>query len=273
MGQALIWLLTNGKNLNRQLLSQMYPVLSKCLEVYEGRARIGLYDLLGCIADECGSAAGEGGRGELWVPQIMARWKVLHSLSQHKDWQTEEKQAEVRGELLRLLECVACGAAGMGMGFAQWGREALEMCVEGCQANILRVVTLNENEADRKEEDDDMDSDVIVCCLDVIDGMVEGMGPNFEQLLASVQADKRERFLPLLQQCTVFDVSGVRMSALAVVGDLCKHSPRVIEPGLANFIKCMIINMNGRRWVKVVNNALWSFGELCLRCMGQVRTN
>jgi len=26
--------------------------------------------------------------------------------------------------------------------------------------------------------------------------------------------------------------------------------------------------MNGRRWIKVVNNALWGFGELCLKCTG-----
>ena len=111
-----------------------------------------------------------------------------------------------------------------------------------------------------------MDSDVIVCCLDVIDGMVEGMGNNFAGLINSIQGEARERFLPLLQQCTVFDVSGIRMSSLAVVGDLCKYCPQVIEPGLKNFLKCMIINMNGRRWVKVVNNALWGFGEMCLRC-------
>ena len=76
-----------------------------------------------------------------------------------------------------------------------------------------------------------------MCCLDVVDGMVEGLGDKFGQLLESIQREKREAFLPLLQQCTVFDVSGVRMSALAVVGDLCKHSPRVIEPGVSNFIK------------------------------------
>ena len=62
----------------------------------------------------------------MWVPMVMKRWRELHGMAQHKDYQTEEKIAEVRGESLRLLECVACGAVAMGGGFSVWAKEALE---------------------------------------------------------------------------------------------------------------------------------------------------
>ena len=50
---------------------------------------------------------------------------------------------------------------------------------------MLRVVTLRHTE-DRQEVDDEEDSDVIICSLDVIDGLIEGL----EQVSASESRSK-----------------------------------------------------------------------------------
>ena len=73
----------------------------------------------------------------------------------------------------------------------------------------------------------------------------------------------------MLNQSCLFDIGGVRMSGLAVLGDLCMYAPSVISSAFDDFVKVIIINMNNRMWAKVVNNALWSFGELCNQCIGK----
>ena len=59
------------------------------------------------------------------------------------------------------------------------------------------------------------------------------------------------------------------MSGLAVLGDLCSNAPSVISPAFSELVKVIIQNLNSRRWSKVVNNALWSFGELCNQCINK----
>ncbi|GMI07968.1 hypothetical protein TrLO_g83 [Triparma laevis f. longispina] len=249
------------------LLPSIYQFLASALTLFGGKPLITLYDTLGILADSLGSAIGENGMANTWVPILMEKWRVLHEQSKAKECEGEDAQALIRQQLLPLLECIACSAVALGLNYQPFALVSLDRSIEAIDFNMLRVVTLRHTDDDRVTNDEEMDSDVIICCLDVIDGMVEGLGANFAGLLAA--SEKREQFLPMLQQSCLFDVGGVRMSGLAVLGDLCANSPATISPAFSELVKVIVQNLNSRRWSKVVNNALWSFGELCNQCIGK----
>ena len=91
-----------------------------------------------------------------------------------------------------LLECIACSAVALGLNYQPFALVSLDRSIEAIDFNMLRVVTLRHTDDDRVTNDEEMDSDVIICCLDVIDGMVEGLGANFAGLLVASEVRRCE---------------------------------------------------------------------------------
>jgi transportin-1 len=69
--------------------------------------------------------------------------------------------------------------------------------------------------------------------------MLEGMGPNFEKLVKS-SARYADSFLPMIYNLCQSDTSGVRMSAFALVGDLARNAPCLIEPGISQLMQELV---------------------------------
>ena len=65
---------------------------------------------------------------------------------------------------------------------------------------------------------DQLDNDFIVCPLDLISGLAEGMGASIESLVGQSQ------LIPSLLMCCQHHDPAVRQSAFALVGDLTKTS-------------------------------------------------
>ena len=248
------------------LLPQIYQFLAAALSRFGGKVLLTLYDTFGILADTFGEAIGANGMADSWVPQLLEKWRMLHEQSRSAEFSGDDAQALLRRQLLPLLECIACSAVALGVNYQPYALMTLDRALEAIDSNTLRVVTLRHTN-DRQAVDEEEDSEVIICALDVIDGLVEGLQQNFSGLLSA--SSKREQFLPMLNASCLFDVGGVRMSGLALLGDLCMNAPNVISSTFDDFVKVIIINMNNRKWAKVVNNALWSFGELCNQCIGK----
>jgi transportin-1 len=69
--------------------------------------------------------------------------------------------------------------------------------------------------------------------------MLEGMGPNFEKLVKS-NVRYADSFLPMIHNLCQSDSAGVRMSAFALIGDLARNTPGLLEPGISQLMRELI---------------------------------
>jgi transportin-1 len=222
--------------------------LNNSLQRYEGRSLLNLFDVLGIMADFVGPAIGEGNLPAIYVPTLLKMWDIV------------ARQDPTDRTLVPLLECLASITVACGMNYQPYALETFDNAMA-----MIESVTLHLTACGEMIENDE-DADPIVCATDVLDGLVEGLGHSFPALLAS---SKRygQVFDNVLIGLVRHEVPGVRMSGFAVVGDLARNAPSVLEPALFELLKESISNLDPSH-PTVCNNAVWAIGEICLRCKG-----
>ncbi|XP_042462672.1 transportin-1-like isoform X3 [Zingiber officinale] len=106
------------------------------------------------------------------------------------------------------------------------------------------------------------DKEFIVCSLDLLSGLAEGLGGGVESLVA------KSNLRDLLLQCCMDQAADIRQSALALLGDLAKVCPTHLYPRLADFLRVAAEQLNIaaiKEAVSVANNACWAIGELAVQ--------
>ncbi|RLM87679.1 hypothetical protein C2845_PM04G11430 [Panicum miliaceum] len=106
------------------------------------------------------------------------------------------------------------------------------------------------------------DREFIVCSLDLLSGLAEGLGAGIENLVA--QSNLRD----LLLQCCMDEAADIRQSALALLGDLSRVCPIHLHPRLQEFLTVAAKQLSPQSVkdaVSVANNACWAIGELAIK--------
>lgn len=241
-------LMETAGDLMAPYLEHIYPVLVSVMSRYQGRSLIIIFDTLGIMADYCGPAIGEHDLPKIYVPPML---HVLNGLLKHDP--TDRT-------LLPLMESLASVALTCGMNFQPYALETFDnaMCtIEQMQLLLVTTDTIAEEEADP-----------IICAVDLLDGLCEGMGSNFAALVAS-SSRYGQHFTSVLHVLCKYKVAGVRMSALALLGDLARNSPSLIEPALPQLLQEAISNLEPSQHTmghSLCNNAAWAIGEICVQC-------
>jgi transportin-1 len=229
-------------------LEHMYRPLISALSVYQGRPLLLVLDVLGTMADYCGPSIAEGNLPALYIPPMMEMWNRL------------AKNDPTDKTLLPLMESLASIAVTTGTSFQPFALEAFDNAMAIIEA--VQLIMASTGDGFESEEE----ADPIICALDLLDGLVEGMGANFGML---VNASQRfgQHFLSVVHTMCRHEIAGVRMSAFALVGDVAHNSPALLEPGLSQIIQEALHNMDPIQ-PQVCTNAVWSMGEICVRCRG-----
>jgi len=214
---------------------------------YQGRSLLILFDTLGIMADFVGPAIGEGNLPGIYVPALLHMWNEM------------AKQDPTDRTLLPLMESLSSIALVCGVNYQPFALETFDTAM-----SMIESVTLILQASEDGHIDDDQDADPIVCAVDLIDGLVEGLGENFSQLVAS-STRYSQHFLSVFHAMTKHEVPGVRMSAFALLGDLARKSPNVLESALPDLLKEAVNNLDPFH-AQVCNNAVWAIGEICCRC-------
>jgi transportin-1 len=144
------------------------------------------------------------------------------------------------------------------MNFQPWALQTFEGAMSQINSIILYLTSCPDY--------DDEQADPIICLADLLDALVEGLGPNFAELLASSK-QYGEHFLNMLRTLTSHDVDGVRMSAFAIMGDIAQKCPVVIQDCLGELL-VEAISCIDPMYPGVCNNAVWAIGEVCAKCRG-----
>ncbi|XP_042462670.1 transportin-1-like isoform X1 [Zingiber officinale] len=199
-----------------------------------------LYDAIGTLADAVGSELNQPKYLEILMPPLIAKWQQLTNSDK---------------DLFPLLECFTSIAQSLGPGFSQFAEPVFQRCVGLIQIQQLAKV-------DHATAGVQYDKEFIVCSLDLLSGLAEGLGGGVESLVA------KSNLRDLLLQCCMDQAADIRQSALALLGDLAKVCPTHLYPRLADFLRVAAEQLNIaaiKEAVSVANNACWAIGELAVQ--------
>eukprot|EP00850_Spirogloea_muscicola_P023890 SM000401S15615 [mRNA] locus=s401:25644:33141:- [translate_table: standard] len=227
-----------------QLIPRLQLILQHLMYAfgkYQRRNLRGLYDALGALAESVGGELAEPQYMEILIPPLIAKWQQL---------------SDTDKDLLPLLECFASLAQALGMGFAQYAEPVFVRCT-----NIIRTQSLAKVDNDRSGVV--YDKDFVICSLDLLSGLAEGLGPSIESLVG--RSDLRD----LLLQCCSDEDADIRQSSLALLGDLAKACMVHLEPRLDDFLVVALAQLQltdpSATNTSVTNNACWAIGEMAVK--------
>lgn len=147
----------------------------------------------------------------------------------------------------------------LGVSFQQYAAPVFRRCMHIAQQQAHN----KQQEAAGAAGAPEYDPDFMVCALDVVSSLVEGLGTSMESL--AEQANLRE----LVFLAAADESPEVRQSAFALMGDLAKACPSHLMPVLQRcFEACAALLQHEQlcdRFVRAGTNACWSIGELALR--------
>ncbi|KAJ4715946.1 transportin 1 [Melia azedarach] len=204
-----------------------------------------VYDAIGTLADAVGGELNQPVFLEILMPPLIAKWQQLPNSDK---------------DLFPLLECFTSIAQALGTGFTQFAQPVFQRCINIIQTQQLAKV-------DPAAAGVQYDKEFIVCCLDLLSGLAEGLGSGIESLVA--QSNLRD----LLLQCCMDDASDVRQSAFALLGDLARVCPVHLHGRLSEFLDISAKQLNTpklKETVSVANNACWAIGELAVKVRQEI---
>lgn len=228
-------------------LEPIYGIFVQALHRYSTRSMLVLFDTLGVMADNVGSGVGQGSIPGLYIPVLLQLWNDT-AMNNPFD-----------RTLLPLMECLGSSTVVCGLNYQPYALQTFEMAMSTIDACTIIL----SHEDDLGDVDEEM-TDPIICSIDLIDGLVEGLGPNFVSLVNG-SAKFGPTFTNVLMEVTGHFVTGVRMSGFALLGDLARQAPVLIEPGLSNLLTEAISSIDPNHSA-MCNNAVWALGEVCVRC-------
>jgi transportin-1 len=227
-------------------LEHLYRSLVVCLNTFQGRSLLTVFDVFGILAEHGGPSTADVQLLSIYVPSLLQMWGMR---AQH------EPRDRI---LLPLMESLSSIALAAGGNFTEYALT----CFDNSMSMIESVTLLLVGTDGLTEEE----VDPIICAIDLIDALVEGLSNSFVSLLNG-SSRYGPHFLNVLLRMCQHEIAGVRMSALAVLGDLTRQAPSVIEPALAPLLEEAVKSMDPIQ-PKVAMNAVWAIGEICVRCEG-----
>ncbi|TYH88767.1 hypothetical protein ES332_D01G210900v1 [Gossypium tomentosum] len=204
-----------------------------------------VYDAIGTLADAVGGELNQPVYLEILMPPLIAKWHQVPNSDK---------------DLFPLLECFTSIAQALGTGFTQFAQPVFQRCINIIQTQQLAKV-------DPVSAGVQYDKEFIVCSLDLLSGLTEGLGSGIESLVS--QSNLRD----LLLQCCMDDASDVRQSAFALLGDLARVCPVHLHPRLSEFLDIAAKQLNTpklKETISVANNACWAIGELAIKVRKEI---
>ena len=234
------------------LYNELLESFKNCFQFYKKKNLIILYDAVGRFAEKVEL---DNVGMEVVLPPLINKWTSLPDNDK---------------ELWPLLECLSCVASSLGDKFLPMAPE-----VYGRAFRILCHCI----ELERKSQADPTivvpEKDFVITSLDLIDGLIQGMGPLCENIIF---AQDDTTLLKVMVECLQDPVHEVRQSTLALLGDMvyffngrleiyftASVEGKEVFSQFLKFIGTEIIHNDDNEGVSVVINAIWSLGIISVK--------
>ncbi|KAI3424477.1 hypothetical protein D9Q98_010027 [Chlorella vulgaris] len=222
-------------------MAAVLHTLATALQRYGRKAMRSAYDTIASAAEEAPGLLAQPALAQVILPPLFAKLDTLPDGDR---------------ELLPLMECLTTVAAKAG--------QQSEQFAASCFFRCIGLVERAEEAAASGAYDPEEAAEFVVCALDLISGLTEGLGVSIESLVG--RSPLRDI---VVRSCQDSD-SDVRQSGFALVGDLAKACAPHLKPALAELFKSALYNLQpamiNQRTLSACNNAAWSMGELAIKC-------
>ncbi|QLL34422.1 hypothetical protein HG536_0G02840 [Torulaspora globosa] len=222
------------------LYNDLLNSFSKCFDFYKKKNLIILYDAVGRFAEKCEL---NDHAMQVLLPHLISKWSSLPD---------DDK------ELWPLLECLSYVATSLGEKFMPMAPDVYNRAYRIlCQCVELET---------RSQHDPTVivpEKDFVITSLDMIDGLVQGLGPRSQTLLFP-QEGRDTTLLQVLLRCLQDPVHEVRQSGFALLGDIAYYyEPRVLSNSLPEFLQLIgseIMHNDDPDGIPALINAIWCLG-------------
>ncbi|KAF1807660.1 armadillo-type protein [Mucor lusitanicus] len=216
--------------------------LTRALRLYRNRNLRLLYDTIGTLAESVGACLNEPNFIAVLMPPLISRWNGL---------------ADTDSDLFPLLACLTDIATSLGSGFLPFTEPVFTRCVM-----LISTTLQNTIQHDDYQVFDDLDDEFIVIPLDLLSGIVQGLGEKVEPFV------QQSTILPLLAVCAHYDSRYEILSpAYALIGDIAKACFMTLPPYLENMMPELVrqLENDDPAFKSVRKNAIWAVGEIAIR--------
>ncbi|PRW61530.1 transportin-1-like isoform X1 [Chlorella sorokiniana] len=224
-------------------MAAVLRTLAAALQTYGRKAMRNAYDSISTAAEEAPGLLSQPALAQIILPPL------FHKLDTLPDGDRD---------LLPLMECLTTVVS-------KTGAQA-EQFAASCFFRCIGLVERAEQAAASGAFDPDEAAEFIVCALDLISGLTEGLGVSIESLVG--RSPLRDI---VVRSCKDPDAD-IRQSGFALVGDLAKTCAPHIKPALAEVFHSALYNLEpqmvNQRTLSACNNAAWCMGELAIKCSG-----
>ncbi|KAK9248522.1 armadillo-type protein [Lipomyces tetrasporus] len=223
--------------------------LTLCFQKYQSKNFTILYDALQTLVDKVGYAMKSKEYIDLLLPPLIERWQKLSDDDMN---------------LFPLLECLSSVTAALGEQFAPFAPPVFHRAMTILQKNLMLVQgSMNDPTIEVP------DKDFIVTTLDLLDGLVQGLGSLAAQLINQTEYP----LMQMLIMCMRDPVDEVRQSAFALIGDMAISTFDIVKPYVAAIMTELIpqIDSSDPSCSAVCNNATWAAGEIALQLGEEIR--
>lgn len=199
-----------------------------------------VYDAIGTLAEAVGGELNQPRYFDILMPPLIAKWQQVSDSDK---------------DLFPLLECFTSIAQALGTGFSQFAPPVFQRCINIIQTQQIAKVGPASTGIQ-------YDKEFIVCSLDLLSGLAEGLCSSIESLIS------QSNLTDLLLQCCLDDASDIRQSAFALLGDLARVCPIHLRRHLSEFLDAAMKQLDAGKLnenVSVANNACWAIGEIAIK--------
>ena len=226
-------------------LKVIVETLSACLDVYQKRNLMVLYDAFSTLAESVGEELNQPGLVQMFMPRLFEKWRVI----------TDDDYG-----LFPLLECLTSISIAIGPGFAPYAQEVWRRSSRLIQITLEAYNTYDHDSALMMP-----DKDFIMVSLDLMSGVIQGLGVLGNELVG----DPTEPTVFSLLKVTMKDpTADVRSSSFALLGDLCINAFALLVPHLDEIMSLVLVNLSTELEsgnISAMNNATWSCGEIAMQ--------
>lgn len=220
--------------------SELLTSFDKCFQFYKKRNLIILYDAVGRFAESCQM---DESAMQLILPHLINKWSNLPD---------DDK------ELWPLLECLSCVACSLGEKFLPMAPDVYSRAFRILHNSLdLEIKARNDPSVITPEKD------FIITSLDLIDGLVQGVGSHSQSLLFP-HGSQDLTLLKMMLECLNDSTHEVRQSCFALLGDIAYFfDSSILLNVLAEFLKFIgteIMHNDDIDGTPAVVNAIWCLG-------------
>ncbi|WWD20076.1 hypothetical protein CI109_104550 [Kwoniella shandongensis] len=215
---------------------------------YQQKNLLILYDALGTLADSVGSALGGQGYLDILMPPLIEKWQRL---------------SDNDPDLVPLLECLSSISIAAGASFTNYTGPVYQRCLNIIHTTLTQYQAFEQN----PDEIEEPDRTFIVVALDLLSGLVQGLGDQMHPLIR----DGQPPLLHVLAMCLMHFEPPVRQSAHALLGDMSMTCFPLIKPVIPQILPSVIEQIvvePPADCISVCNNAAWAVGEIALQYNG-----